>query len=680
MRVDKVNVRQGTDSRPRFSNGNTLPLTALPHGFCSFAPQTEGARGSWFFHPSDRSLEGVRLTHQPSPWIGDFSWLTFMPQAERPYVSPDQRWSGIRPEEMQLFPHYLDIRLLRYGARIRLAPTESGAVMALDFDSTVKTPRFAVTPDDWYGEIQVDPENREIYGFTTSKNPCVEGQWRYYFLFQFDCDISDCYVTDGKTATSGTRFEGNAAGANVALGAKQANVRLATSYVSLDQARRNLRRDPATYEAAKNTACERWEALLSTVDVQGDAQMEATFYSCLYRAFLYPTKFYELDENDAPVHVDPNTGRVIPGVMYTNNGFWDTYRTVYPLYSILAPQRCAEIVQAWLNFFDDTGYLPRWPSSTEIGLMPSSLCDAVLADAVVKGVLSQEDCRRALKAALKTAEVPSGSRIQGRKAIRDYETLGYVPYDEVHESVNETLDCAYGDYCIAQMAACLGETEIADKYYQRSKNYRHLFDAQSGFMRAKNKNGEFRPNFDPYAWGGDYTEGSAFQTSIAVQHDIEGLADLYGGKEAYLRFLDRACQRETPRYAVGSYGAEIHEMTEMAAVDFGQCAISNQPSFHMPYIYAMLGEQQKTVELCRELCTTFSNANDGFPGDEDNGTTAAWYLFTTLGFYPFCPGKAEYVVSECLFDKAVIHTAKGDVDVKQLLSGKTVVSHRELAE
>ncbi len=679
MKLNYVNIKHGTRSVHRFSNGNTLPLTALPHSMTAFAPQTDESRGGWWYHPEDRSLEGIRLTHQPSPWIGDYSWLSFMPQSENAYVSPGSRWSGFIPEKAELNPHYMEIDLLRYGAKFNLAPTDTGAVIALNFKNSVRSPRFALTPDSRYlSEVTVDKEKGEIYGYTTTKNETVKREWRMYFVFKFNVPFADSYITDENEVKKGSYYKAKGAGANVALSAYSCEARLSTSYISLEQARLNMTREPETYEEAKNIAAEEWENVLSKIDLEADEKTMRTFYTCLYRAFLYPTKFFETDEKGQPLHVVAETGEIKEGIMYTNNGFWDTYRTVYPLYALIAPEKCRDFALSWINYYDDTGYLPRWPSSTDIQCMPGTLVEAVLADAVVKGLLDEKDCERALTAVLKNAEVQSESSRQGRKCVKEYREMGYVPYDLCNESVNETLDCAYGDFCISQIAKYLGKEELAKEYKKRSENYKNLFDPEVGLMRAKDSKGEFRPNFDMYSWGLDYTEGCSWQSSFAVQQNIEGLAELYGGKEKFLEVIDEACRRDYPEYHIGGYGCEIHEMTEMAAVPFNQCAISNQPAFHIPYIYAALGEKEKTSALLSELLTLFTPEDDGLPGDEDNGTMACWYMFTVMGFYPFCPGKAEYVVSGPKAENIRIIIGGKEVELNPLLAGKDVISFNEL--
>ena len=332
-----------------------------------------------------------------------------------------------------------------------------------------------------------------------------------------------------------------------------------------------------------------------------------------------------------------------PGVRYTDNGFWDTYRTVYPFFSLVAREELKEMLCAFINEYEESGWLPRWLSIGERGCMPSTLIDAVICDGAVKGLIDPPTLRRALAGMLKHATTDPPHPDFGRNGAADYCRLGYVPYENQNNSVNLTLDAAYGDWCIAEIAKLLGETAIEAAYRKRAKNYRNLFDPSTGFMRAKDRSGRFRPDFSPVGWGRDYTEGSAWQNSFAVPHDVEGLAALYGGKDAFLQKID-ALFATPPIYEIVGYDCEIHEITEMAAADFGQCAISNQPSFHLPYLYAALGEVEKTAYWVERICKeAFSDAADGFPGDEDNGSMALWYVFGVLGFYPFCPGKPEFV-------------------------------------
>lgn len=663
--LDCVNIRQGSQSQSRFSSGNTLPLTALPHALAAFAPQTSAARGGWWYHPQDRSLEGIRLTHQPSPWVGDFSWFCFMPQADGFFVSENDRWSGYRADNAAMCPHELDLIFLRYGARVRLAPTDTGAVAEITFDEDRAEPRFAILPPDCDSQTKANISERLVTGYTTSRTAApYRDDFKCWFAFSFDCDIGEIRKADDRSH-----------GISVRLFSHRATVRLAISYLSEEQALFNLHRDTdgKSFERAKTEAGEVWEQLLSTVRLKADEEICRTFYSCMYRAFLYPTKFYETDCRGRHWHVVPQTGELREGVMYTNNGFWDTYRTVYPFYALVIPEKLREILEGFLNIYDDTGFLPRWPSPSETGCMPGMLIEAVFADAAAKGVLSRDDCRRALRALLDNAAKQSADSRYGRKCISEYEKFGYIPFDKCNESVNETLDCAYGDFCISVVAQAAGEQETAERFARRAGNYRNLFDAKEGFFRAKDSRGDFRREiFDPFAWGRDYTEGSAWQNGFAVPHDIDGLVSLYGGTTRFEAKLDELFSLP-PSYRVGGYGFEIHEMTEMAAADLGQCAISNQPSFSIPYLYAALGKKEKTDYWVRKIVKEyFSSRDDGFPGDEDNGTMACWYLFSVLGFYPLCPGKQEYIVGGGLGEAEIMVRGKA-VDCRAHCKGKQYV-------
>ena len=671
--IDMVNIKQGTDSCRRFSQGNTLPLVCLPNAMNMFAPQTDTSRGPWYYHPKDRSFEGVRLTHQPSPWAGDFSYLCFLPQADTLIVDPALRWSGFRPKNVKLKPNYMEYELLRYKTIFKLAPTERGAIMDVDASKNMGRPLFSVIPFNYATEITVDKDNRQVYGYTCSYTEApFRDDFKMYFVLQFDCDIED---EERKTVGD------KAVATGVFLAEKHYTVRVASSFISLEQAQFNLEREllGKTLEEISANAEAQWEALLARLQIETKESVQRTFYSCMYRAFVYPNKFYEIARDGKPYHVVPQTGEVKAGVAYTNNGFWDTYRTVYPLYSIVRPEILDEILEGYLNTYDDTGVLPRWLTPSEVNYMPGSLVEAVFADAACKNLLSQKNQTRALEAAVENSKWGSSGWRVGRKCVKEYDSLGYVPYDKCNESVNETLDCAYGDFCISVLAEKCDKPDVAQAFFKRSKNYANLFDKESGFMRAKDSNGEFRKEpFNCFAWGRDYTEGGAWQNSFAVPQDYVGLAKLYGGKDAFLKKIDELFATP-PYYAIGGYPLEIHEMTEMAAVDFGQCAISNQPSFHIPFLYAELGEREKTHTIVKRLVDeVFSAEDDGYLGDEDNGTMASWYIFAVLGFYPMCPGKAEFTVSGALVDKATLCLHGKKTELTHKLAGKGKVNYFEL--
>lgn len=641
--LDHVNIRQGSDSCKRYSRGNTLPLTQLPFAMASFAPQTNSTTAPWYYNPHHRSLEGIRLTHQPGPWIADYGAIVLQPQRGEPRLAPEQRWSGFKPEEAILRPDYL-----------------RGGVIRVRYDAHSAPGYLSVMPIGGENSFTYDARRYLLTDYTTMHSYDDAKDFHAYFALQFSPDNIDaggCLVTaESGESRGGAQVEGRNVGIHLRVQGSEVNAHLAISYISAEQAMLNLaqQRTPGIEEAREH-ARQTWEEHLSKIEVETEtpAQM-ATFYSCMYRVFLYPHMCYELDGNGKPIHYCPADGRVREGIRYTDIGFWDAYRTTFPLLSIIAPDMYAQLLAGFVQDYLDCGWLPRWPSIGEVGGMPSTPMDAVIADAAAKGIVSEELLRKALEGMLRHANEKSPDRRYGRKGVEAYLKYGYIPYTLEGQSVNLSLDAAYFDYCISVVAGALGDTAMQAEYQKRALNYTKLFDAETGFMRGRDEQGNMADGFDPYAWGGEYTEGSAWQTSFSVPHDIEGLARLYGGPDALARKLDTLFAAPT-LYTVGGYGHEIHEMTEMASVNFGQCAISNQPSFSLPYLYAALDQPEKTgywvEKICREL---FSAEIDGFPGDEDNGSTSAWYVLSCLGLYPLCPGKPEYIKGKQLVKRASI--------------------------
>ena len=641
-----VNVNMGTRSVPRRSHGNTLPLTQVPFGMTSFSIQTDGG-SAWYYHPDHEYAEGIRLTHQPSPWIGDFGTVLMTPQNDVVADRADRAWSGRRLGDTVQRPDYLAMTFLRSNCRFELTPTERCAALRLTFGDD--RPSFlSFLPIQGNYTYRYDAETGMLYGSTDGHNNDALVDFRMYFVVRF----GQGQVDATRTRTFG---EGGSRGIHLALTGRHLEGRLGISYISEEMALAALDREcgEADFETLRRRAEEAWEEKLRRIEIEtedtpdGEAQMR-TFYSCLYRVFLFPRKAYELDGEGAPVHYSPADGRVRSGVRYTDNGFWDTYRTVYPLYTLIAREEFAEMLDGFVADYLDGGWLPRWLSLGEVGCMPSTLIDAVIAEAAVNGIGSRETLENALRGMLNHANCEAPEARYGRNGITSYLKYGYVPREEQRESVNLTLDFAYGDWCIAQVARALGQEELVEEYLLRGQNYRKLFDPASGFMRGRDKDGGMADFFDPVAWGGEYTEAAAWQSSFAVPHDVEGLAELYGGRERLVERLD-ALFAEPPRYRVFGYGGEIHEMTEMALMDFGQMAISNQPSFHLPYLFAALGEQERTDYWVERLVReAFSATPDGYPGDEDNGTTSAWYVLATLGLYRLCPGTVQWVRSKRL--------------------------------
>ncbi|MCD5001915.1 GH92 family glycosyl hydrolase [Enterococcus saccharolyticus] len=646
MLTQTIDTRHGTANQYSFSNGNCLPYTGVPFGMNYFAPQTTDQKGSWWFHPEDATFQGYRLTHQPSPWMGDFSHLIFTPVSgkltERSLFHVQ---SSYRPTESTFHPTHLTIKQLRYDIQSTLIPSMYGGVLTMNFQQN-ENGLLLTLPGRYRYEVQ---DKQTVVVEIINFSGCEDADFTFYLVMHFEQPFFTEHVSgEGEDGTLLLSFTN-----------QQQVVRFGTSFINQKQAQLNLAREktlqPNEYLQQSQQL---WQDLLQRIEIEHhDAKQVATFYHNLYRTFLFPQTFYERDENNQAIHYDTLTKQVRSGILYTNNGFWDTYKTVYPLYSLIAQEKYEEMLEGFLTSYRETGYLPKWLSPDERGLMPGTLIDAVIADAAVKQI--RPDLMPEFLAAMKkAATIQSDNPNYGRQGTTDYLKYGYVPSD-YHESVNHTLDYAYSDFCISQVAQTLGESSDATYYQKQARNYQHLFDSKTGFMRAKDKNGQFREDFLSIRWGKDYAEGSAWQSSFAVYQDFAGLIQQFG-EEQFEQKLIELCN-QAPHFNVEGYGFEIHEMTEMAAIEFGQLAISNQPSFHYPFLFSYIGKPEMAQPLIKQLLTqTFDNSTTGYPGDEDNGSMAGWYIFNSLGFYPVTPGTGEYVIGMPLFDKATLHLSNGE--------------------
>ena len=637
--LETIDTRFGTASKHAFSRGNTLPYTGVPFGMNYFVPQTSDQEGSWFFDPHLPIFQGVRLTHQPSPWIGDYSWLLLTPVTGE--ISGDtlfHRQSSYNLERAIFNPHYLRTFSERYQIETQLTPTCYGASIQLRQTQGKALSLYLHAADELTVE-QVDKKTlalRQEGETETNKNPLV-----MFTALSFSKDIESINQ-------EGQDWRIDLAGA-------EAQVQLATSFISKEQALFNLPKQ--NFEETKTNAKESWEDLLGRFDVVETGSVDRTFFDhCLYRLFLFPQTFYEVNEQGENIHMGLASGTIKPGLLYTNNGFWDTFRTSFPLFALIIPEYYHQFLEGFLNSYRDTGYLPKWLAPDERGMMPGTLIDGLIADSACKG-MGPELEEEFLKAMIETATKADPKAVNGRHGLAQYQELGYLSTD-YHESVSHTLDYAYSDFCISTCAAKLGQEELAQTYSQYSKNYQNLFDPETGYMRARDVDGNFRPDFSPYSWGRDYAECSAVQASLGVLHDISGLSQLMGGKEAFSNYLLKTCQ-SLPLFETTGYGYEIHEMSEMATAPFGQLAISNQPSFHIPYLFRYSNYSQYTSLLIKTLRQkAFRSGWDAYPGDEDNGSLSAWYVWSALGLYPTCPGKANYDLGIPLFDHLRVYLAE----------------------
>ena len=649
--VTLVSILQGTDSTPAFSRGNTLPIAARPFGMAHWTLQTT-PNSSWMFQPGQRRIQGFRSTHQLSPWLGDYGHATFLPVCGRPELDSGSRAASYRPEDSLLSPHTLAMRLLRYGIDAELVPTERGALIHASY-SKEEIPGFVFdVPGEKPPLPELNAERRTLQFRSTANSGGVANDFACYYLLQFSEPWTALEHKELKNHRS-THL-------SFAEKVRSLDVRIATSFISFEQAERNLQRElgARSRETLRSEAEQVWNKHLKCIEIEGATEeQQRTFYSCLYRTLLFPRVWHEPDASGAMQHRSPYNGKVVPGVMYADHGYWDVYRAWYPLMTILFPDRLGEILQAWVNAYQEGGWLPQFPCPGYRACMTGSLIDSLFGEAAAKGIKGFDMAAAydgLKKHATQTGNPDAG---YGRRGIVEYLKFNYDPSDKVEQSAAETVDAAYGDFCIAQVAKALGNTDDHVMFMKRSENWRNIFDPKTGFFRGKNSAGSFLEPFSPIRWGDPYVEGAAYQHRFDAPHAMPALIQAMGGNAKVVAELEKMLTM-FPNFETGSYGDEIHEMSEMAAINFGQYAHSNQPSHHLLYIFTVAGRQDRTAYWTKRVMEELYTP-DLFAGDEDTGSMAAWYILSSLGFYPLCPAKPEYILGAPLFPRSIVHLPNG---------------------
>jgi predicted alpha-1,2-mannosidase len=652
-----VNPLQGTDSSGSLSRGSTMPIVAMPFGMAHWTLQTDDGWG-WQFQPRSPKLQGVRLTHQPSPWMGDYGAFVVMPQSGARALSTGRRATTWRLDKTTVKPHRMRAELVASGVILETAPTERGAVFRFRFpDGADSRLILEGVKGETHFELRSDGL---LVGWTRGNSGGVPANFACYFVARLTVPIPSWTTFRGDDlGPSNEAKTGDALGVCLELGrAREVTMRVGTSFISIEQAILNLEREigRANLDEIASRAEAAWEKTLGQIEIETDDEVaKKTFYSCLYRTKLFPRTWHEIDPAGKTVHFSPYDGQVHDGPLYADTGFWDTFRTQHPLLTLLEPARQAEMLRGWVNAYHESGWLPQWPSPGHRVSMPGTHLDATIADAVAKGIRNF-DIEAALKGMLRHADGPArgGPVGAGRNDIESYLKYGYSVSGG---AVAQTLDYAYDDWAIAQTATALGQKEVANRLLGRALNYQKLYDPGVGFMRARKADGGWVEPFDEFSWGGPYVEGGPWQSSWAVQHDAAGLMSLMGGEVAFAKKLDQMLATP-PYFHVGGYGVEIHEMTEMAIRDFGQYAHGNQPVHHVLYLYLAAGRPWRAQKEIRRVLDTLYSP-DGFAGDEDNGEMAAWYVLSSLGLYPHCPGRPEWALGSPLFKRTRVHLPNG---------------------
>ena len=659
-----VSTLVGTQSDYTLSTGNTYPAVALPWGMNFWTPQTGKMGDGWTYTYGAHTIRGLKQTHQPSPWINDYGQFSLMPVRGKDKVDEEARQSWFSHQSEEARPYYYSVYLADHDVVAEMTPADRAAVLRFTFPESDES-GVVIDAFDRGSSVKVLDE-RTVTGYTTRNSGGVPDNFRNYFIIRFDKPIESFRVFDGKNEIKGMGVEGEHALAAVYFTTRrgeQVTARVASSFISGEQAVQNLGElGKDDFETVKAKAQKRWDEVLGRIEVAGGTEEQyRTFYSCLYRSTLFPRKFYELDKNGNPVHYSPYNGKVLPGYMYTDTGFWDTFRSLFPLLNLVYPSVNAEIQEGLANVYRESGFLPEWASPGHRGCMVGNNSASVVSDAILKGVTPEKDIPTLYEAMLSGREkVHPTISSTGRLGHEYYNTLGYVPYDAgINENAARTLEYAYDDWCIAQVAKMLGKPEDAERLEKASKNYKNLFDPETMLMRGRNADGTFQSPFSPYKWGDAFTEGNSWHYTWSVFHDVEGLIELMGGKTEFGNMLDSVFV-VPPVYDDSYYGFRIHEITEMQVANMGNYAHGNQPAQHMIYLYDYCGQPHKAQWWTREVMDRLYSAKpDGYCGDEDNGQTSAWYVFSALGFYPVCPGADEYAVGSPLFRKATIHLENG---------------------
>ena len=664
--ADLVSTLMGTDSEYLLSHGNTYPAVALPFGMNFWTPQTRKNGDGWAYTYDDHKIAGIKQTHQPSPWINDYAAFSLMPVTGSNRLNVERRASWFSHKAEVARPYYYSVYLADYDITAEVTPTERAAFFRFTFPQSDSS---AVVIDAFAGGsmVKVIPGENRVTGYCRNNHGGVPENFHNYFVIEFDRPFDFWSVAlDGTEEPGAMEREGDHAQAVIGFRTQRGEkvtARVASSFISPEQALLNLSREAGThsFDFILDAAKERWNSELGRVRVEGGTDDQVrTFYSTLYRTMLFPRMFHESDSAGNIMHYSPYNGKVLPGRLYTDNGFWDTFRAAMPLLTLMYPEMSSHIMEGLVNAYMESGWLPEWASPGHRNCMIGSNSASLIADAYLKGIRGY-NIDTLWNAMVKNTRGHGPVHSVGRYGAEYYNDLGYVPYDAgINENVARTLEYSYADWCLWKLARELDRPqEEIDLYAERALNYRNVFDPGSKLMRGRNLDGTFQSPFSPYKWGDAFTEGNSWHYTWSVFQDVAGLAELMGGEEEMIRMLDSVFV-VPPLFDDSYYGFPIHEIREMQIMNMGNYAHGNQPVQHMIYLYNYTSQPWKAQMRVREVMDKLYNYTpDGYCGDEDNGQTSAWYVFSALGFYPVTPGSGEYVLGSPLFSKVTVTLSDG---------------------
>ena len=659
-----VNPLMGTQSKYDLSNGNTYPAIALPWGMNFWTPQTGKMGDGWQYTYDAYKINGFKQTHQPSPWMNDYGQFAIMPVTGHLKVSQSGRASWFSHKAEIVKPYYYSVYLADHDVTAELTTTERAAQFRFTYPKSDSSYIIVDAFDKW-SYIKIIPGENKIVGYSTKYARGPLKNFKNFFVIYTDKPIANAYTYSDSTQSDGLELSAKHVMAVIGfktLKGERVHLRVASSFISLEQAELNLQREVSkdSFDVTEQKSKTIWSKTLSRLSVEGGTvDQTKTFYSCLYRMLFFPNKLYEIDAQNKIVHWSPYTGNTEPGYMFAGTGFWDTFRALYPFLNLVYPSISKEMQQGLINDYKEGGWLPEWSSPGYSDVMIGNNSASVVSEAYLKGGRGY-DIEKLYQALIHGAN-NVGPRGTGREGVEYYNKLGYVPYDvKINENVARTLEYAYDDFAIYKLGKALNKpaAEI-DIYKQRSLNYKNVFDPSTGLMRGKNKDGTFQSPFNPFKWGDAFTEGNSWHYTWGVFHDIQGLINLMGGEKQFVAKLDSVFTLP-PIFDDSYYGEVIHEIREMQIANMGQYAHGNQPIQHMIYLYNYAGQPWKTQYWARETMNKLYKATpDGYCGDEDNGQTSAWYVFSAMGFYPVCPASEQYVLGAPLFKKLTLSLENG---------------------
>ena len=662
--VDYVSTLVGTQSKFELSTGNTYPATALPWGMNFWTPQTGKMGDGWAYTYDADKIRGFKQTHQPSPWMNDYGQFAIMPITGGLVFDQDRRASWFSHKAEVAKPYYYKVYLADHDVTTELAPTERAVMFRFTYPKT-KNAYVVIDAFDKGSYVKIIPEENKIIGYSTKNSGGVPENFKNYFVIQFDKPFTfTSGVKENNILPNETEVQGNHTGAIIGFATQKGEIvhaRVASSFISYEQAELNLKElGKDSFDQLVTKGKDTWNREMSKVDVEDDnIDNLRTFYSCLYRSMLFPRSFYEIDAKGQVVHYSPYNGKVLPGYMFTDTGFWDTFRCLFPFLNLMYPSMNQKMQEGLVNTYKESGFLPEWASPGHRDCMVGNNSASVVADAYIKG-LRGYDIETLWEALKHGANAHLRGTASGRLGYESYNQLGYVANNiGIGQNVARTLEYAYNDWAIYTLGKKLGkpESEI-DIYKKRALNYKNVYHPERKLMVGKDNKGVFNPNFDAVDWSGEFCEGNSWHWSFCVFHDPQGLINLMGGKKEFNAMMDSVF------VIPGKLGMEsrgmIHEMREMQVMNMGQYAHGNQPIQHMVYLYNYSSEPWKAQYWIREIMNKLYTAGpDGYCGDEDNGQTSAWYVFSALGFYPVCPGTDEYIIGTPLFKSAKLHLENG---------------------